>query len=121
MLALRDYHKPLIAGTVTTLAAFLPMFMLPGIMGKYLSYIPITVFCTLLAALFLALTINSAIFLKLTRPHKHYDASHDGEFNNQTPEDAELLAQDREHKEPLSVEKQSFRERFFEKFSSLYV
>jgi len=48
LLAVRDLKWPLISGTMTTLVAFLPMMFLPGIMWKFLSYIPITVFATLL-------------------------------------------------------------------------
>jgi multidrug efflux pump subunit AcrB len=41
-------------------------------MGKYLGYIPITVFITLLASLFLTLTITSPIFWKLSKNLDYY-------------------------------------------------
>jgi multidrug efflux pump subunit AcrB len=43
------------------------MMILPGITGKFLSFIPITVFSTLVAALFISLTLNSALFYKLSK------------------------------------------------------
>ncbi|MCP4523060.1 MAG: efflux RND transporter permease subunit, partial [Candidatus Gracilibacteria bacterium] len=61
LLAVKEYKAPLIAGTLTTLVAFLPLMFLPGVMGKFLAYIPITVFTTLLAALFLSLTLSSTL------------------------------------------------------------
>ena len=48
------------------------MLVLPGIMGKFLSYIPITIFTTLLASLFLSLTVNNALFAKLNKKRSYY-------------------------------------------------
>jgi len=48
------------------------MMFLPGVMGRFLSYIPITVFTTLLAALILSLTISSALFIKFTKEKKTF-------------------------------------------------
>lgn len=44
MIALREYSIPIMAGVMTTILAFLPMMVLPGILGKFLAYIPITIF-----------------------------------------------------------------------------
>jgi len=44
MLALREYSIPVIAGVSTTIIAFIPMMVLPGTLGKFLAYIPITIF-----------------------------------------------------------------------------
>ena len=68
ILAIAEFKAPLISGTLTTLLAFLPMMFLPGIMWKFLSFISITVFATLLATLILSLTLNSAIFMKMWAP-----------------------------------------------------
>jgi multidrug efflux pump subunit AcrB len=72
LLAVRDFKAPLIAGTSTTLVVFIPMMVLPGITGKFLAYIPITVFITLIAALFVALTLNAAWFYKLSKNKSTY-------------------------------------------------
>jgi multidrug efflux pump subunit AcrB len=44
MIALREYALPISAGVMTTILAFLPMMVLPGVIGKFLAYIPITIF-----------------------------------------------------------------------------
>ena len=38
---------PIIASTVTTLAAFMPLLFWPGIMGEFMKYLPITLIATL--------------------------------------------------------------------------
>ncbi len=72
LLAVKEFKAPLIAGTLTTLVAFLPLMFLPGVMGKFLWYIPTTVFSTLVAALFLSLTISSTLFVFLVKNGKTY-------------------------------------------------
>jgi multidrug efflux pump subunit AcrB len=52
---------PVITSTLTTLAAFLPMMFWPGIMGEFMSYLPLTVVITLSASLFVALVINPVL------------------------------------------------------------
>ncbi len=109
LLAIRELKYPLISGAVTTLVVFVPMLTLPDILGKYLAFIPITVFSTLLAVLVLSLTLNSAIFYKLNRDSKKYTNTPDAERFL----DADvkmLLAHDRENKTP-EEERVSFSER----------
>jgi multidrug efflux pump subunit AcrB len=72
LLSVRDYKAPLIAWTLTTLVAFLPLMFLPGVMWKFLAYIPITIFSTLVAALLLSLTVSSALFVKFVKDSKIY-------------------------------------------------
>ena len=57
LLSIWNYKWPIIAGTMTTVSAFLPMFLVSGIMGQYLSIMPITLAATLLSSLFVALVI----------------------------------------------------------------
>ncbi|MFC6268767.1 efflux RND transporter permease subunit [Frigoriflavimonas asaccharolytica] len=52
---------PVISSTLTTVFAFLPMLLWPGIMGEFMKYFPITISVTLLASLFVALVINAAM------------------------------------------------------------
>jgi multidrug efflux pump len=66
--ATREVSQPVIASTLTTLAAFFPIIFWPGIMGEFMVYLPETVIITLSASLFVALVINpalAAMFLKL--------------------------------------------------------
>ena len=46
---------PVIASTVTTLAAFAPLIFWPGIVGQFMSYLPLTLIATLSASLAMAL------------------------------------------------------------------
>ncbi|MEE8398239.1 MAG: efflux RND transporter permease subunit, partial [Desulfobacterales bacterium] len=72
MRATSEVAQPVIASTLTTVAAFSPLIFWPGIMGQFMSYLPKVVIITLLASLFVAMVINpalAAIFLKL--PHSH--------------------------------------------------
>lgn len=52
---------PVITSTLTTVFAFLPMLMWPGIMGEFMKYFPITISVTLMASLFVALIINASM------------------------------------------------------------
>jgi len=55
--SLRDYLWPLIAGTMTTIMAFAPLFFISGVTGEFIASIPFTVITVLLASLFVALAI----------------------------------------------------------------
>jgi multidrug efflux pump subunit AcrB len=52
---------PVIGSTLTTLAAFSPMLFWPGIMGEFMSYLPLTLIVTLTSSLFVAMVINPAL------------------------------------------------------------
>ncbi|MBC8424714.1 efflux RND transporter permease subunit [bacterium] len=50
-----------VASTLTTVCAFGPMILWPGIMGEFMKYLPITVVITLLASLLVALVFNPVL------------------------------------------------------------
>ena len=52
---------PIIASTATTLAAFVPLALWPGIMGEFMQYLPITLMIVLGSSLFVALVINPVL------------------------------------------------------------
>ncbi len=52
---------PVIASTLTTICAFFPLVFWPGIMGKFMGFLPKTVIIALSASLFVAMVINPAI------------------------------------------------------------
>ncbi len=59
---------PIIASTATTLAAFVPLALWPGLMGEFMKYLPITLMIVLGSSLFVALVINpvlTAMYMKL--------------------------------------------------------
>lgn len=49
---------PILSGTLTTLAPFFPLAFWPGITGKFMYFIPVTVIITLFASLIVAYIIN---------------------------------------------------------------
>lgn len=63
----REYELPLISGTMTTVAAFVPMLMMTGIIGEFVKHIPKTVILTLLASLFVGLGILPVIGARILR------------------------------------------------------
>lgn len=66
----REYQLPLISGTLTTVAAFVPMLLMTGIIGEFVKHIPRTVIYTLLASLFVGLGILPVIGSKILKVNK---------------------------------------------------
>lgn len=56
-----EVAMPIIASTATTLAAFLPLAIWPGIMGEFMKFLPITLIIVLASSLFVALVVNSTL------------------------------------------------------------
>ncbi|NND61674.1 MAG: efflux RND transporter permease subunit, partial [Flavobacteriaceae bacterium] len=52
---------PIIISTITTVAAFVPLGMWPGVMGEFMIYFPITLSVVLGSSLFVAIFINSML------------------------------------------------------------
>lgn len=78
------------------------MMALPGILGKFLAYIPITIFGVLATGLVLALTVNSALYLLFVKRRRSYiDNPHAIEYA--TDEEKELLLLEREGKERIGI------------------
>ncbi len=60
-----------IASTLTTLCAFGPLVMWPGIMGEFMKYLPITLIVTLASSLLVALIFNPVLcarFMRMPKP-----------------------------------------------------
>jgi len=53
---------PIASSTLTTVAAFLPLAILPGIIGAFINTIPRTIIITLLASLIIAVVITPSIY-----------------------------------------------------------
>jgi multidrug efflux pump subunit AcrB len=53
--SIKEYAWPLVAGTMTTVAVFFPLFFLTGIVGKFVQSIPFTIIFVLIASIFVAL------------------------------------------------------------------
>ncbi len=58
MVAAGEVFIPVLAGTVTTLAPFFPLLFWPGIIGKFMVYLPTMLIFTLAASLIVAFIMN---------------------------------------------------------------
>jgi len=64
-------------GTLTTMAPFAPLIFMPGIAGKFMSFLPVTIIITLTASMFVAYVINPVFavsFMKYEDPDEKRDA-----------------------------------------------
>lgn len=68
-----EVFLPVFSGTLTTLAPFVPLLFWPGIIGKFMFYLPVTLIITLLASLLVAYIINPVFAVDFMKPHKHSD------------------------------------------------
>lgn len=57
-MAAGEVFLPVLSGTLTTLAPFIPLLFWPGIIGKFMFFLPTTLIITLLASLVVAYIIN---------------------------------------------------------------
>ncbi len=67
-----EVFLPILSGTLTTLAPFFPLAFWPGIVGKFMFYIPVTLIITLFASLFVAYIINPVFAVSFMK--HEYDA-----------------------------------------------
>jgi len=68
----REVMIPVATATLTTVSAFLPILWMPGIMGNFMKYLPITVSVTLGGSLFVAFVFNpvfSSLFMHNNPDH----------------------------------------------------
>jgi multidrug efflux pump subunit AcrB len=57
-MATGEVFVPVLAGTLTTLAPFFPLVFWPGIAGKFMRFIPVTIIITLFASLIVSYVFN---------------------------------------------------------------
>lgn len=69
LLAISHYKKPLIAGALTTVSAFVPMLLVSGILGEYLRVLPITISIVLMSSLFVSLALVPTMAVVLLKRH----------------------------------------------------
>ncbi|MBP7389127.1 MAG: efflux RND transporter permease subunit [Chitinophagales bacterium] len=65
---------PVLAGTLTTLAPFFPLLFWPGIVGKFMKNLPITLIITLGASLFVAFVMNPVFAVSFMKKEEHGDS-----------------------------------------------
>ena len=69
-LGTKEVAWPITTSTLTTLMAFAPLLFWPGIVGDFMSYLPVTLIVTLSSSLFVGLIINPVFasrFMKLEK------------------------------------------------------
>lgn len=66
---------PIIASTATTLAAFVPLALWPGIIGEFMQYLPITLMIVLGSSLFVALVITPVLLAVLMKVESEKESS----------------------------------------------
>ena len=75
-LAARRMAGPVIAATLTRIAAFSPLLFWPGIVGEFMKYMPLTLIATLSASMLYALVFTptlGALFARPVPPHEPRD------------------------------------------------
>ncbi|NDP39338.1 MAG: efflux RND transporter permease subunit [Rhodoferax sp.] len=74
--AVDEVGGPTILATLTVIAALLPMAFVSGLMGPYMSPIPINSSLGMAISLAIAFTVTPWLALKLMKPHPHAGAEH---------------------------------------------
>lgn len=69
ILAAKKMFVPVVAATFTTLGAFVPLLFWPGIIGKFMSYLPIIVIVVMVASLLSALVFMPVIGAIIASTH----------------------------------------------------
>ncbi len=62
-----EVFLPILSGTLTTLAPFFPLAFWPGIVGKFMYFLPVTLIITLFASLFVAYIMNPVFAVTFMR------------------------------------------------------
>ena len=74
--AVNRMFLPIIASTMTTLAAFLPLMFWPGVAGQFMKYLPITVFAVLVGSLGYALLFAPVLGAMISRQQSRVEGSY---------------------------------------------
>ena len=69
-IAAGEVFLPVLTGTLVVLAPFIPLAFWPGVIGKFMMYLPITLIVALLASLLVAYIINPVFAADFMKPHK---------------------------------------------------
>ena len=72
-----EVFVPILSGTLTTLAPFFPLAFWPGVIGKFMYYIPVTLIITLFMSLIVAYFFNPVFAVSFMKPDEE-----EGEVRN---------------------------------------
>jgi multidrug efflux pump subunit AcrB len=67
-MAAGEVFMPVLAGTLTTVAPFMPLAFWDGIVGKFMYFLPVTLILTLLSSLLVAYIINPVFAVQFMKP-----------------------------------------------------
>ena len=70
-IAAGEIFIPVFSGTLVVLAPFIPLAFWPGVIGKFMMFLPITLIIALLASLVVAYIINPVFAADFMKPHEH--------------------------------------------------
>ena len=79
-MAAGEVFLPVLSGTLTTLAPFIPLAFWTGIIGRFMFFLPITLIICLLASLFVAYIINPVFAVDFMKSH-HDEAKEFGKIS----------------------------------------
>lgn len=75
-MAVGEVFMPVLSGTITTLAPFIPLTFWGGIIGKFMYFLPVTLIISLLASLFVAYIINPVFAVDFMKTKEEENKSH---------------------------------------------
>lgn len=70
-IAAGEVFLPVLSGTLVVLAPFVPLAFWPGLVGKFMMFLPITLIVALLASLLVAYIMNPVFAADFMKPHDH--------------------------------------------------
>src|SRR6185312_4670896 len=79
-----EVFLPVLAGTLTTLSPFVPLAFWPGIIGKFMHFMPVTLIITLTASLFVAYIINPVFAVSFMKPNDDEKGSTKNKWTRKT-------------------------------------
>lgn len=89
-MAAGEVFVPVFSGTLTTLAPFFPLLFWPGIIGKFMYFLPLTLIVTLFASLIVAYIINP-VFAVDFMAHDDHDPAKRKTFDKKTKKTTIIL------------------------------
>ena len=75
-IAAGEVFLPVLSGTLTTLAPFVPLMFWQGVIGKFMFFLPTTLIVTLSASLVVAYIINPVFAVSFMKTHEEEEAKH---------------------------------------------
>ena len=77
--AMIEVLPPIVIATLTVIVSFLPLYLITGMMGPYMSPMALNVPIAMLASMFVSLTITPWLSYKMLKKHADDENAHDGQ------------------------------------------